>query len=199
MLDQSPHQLARAEAKPALARAAKVLGDAEDLPFPTDHFDRYVSAGSIEYWPEPQRAIAEAYRVLRPEGRAALIGPVRPGHPLAAPAGGDVDAVPRRGGVPRLVHRRRLRRRRARGARARLVPQPARPVRRRGLRAQAGGRALAAARSGRCATRRAPRPGPPSARASRCASPSDRSRARSSSRSAPRSALRHRLRARSAP
>jgi len=82
MLDQSPHQLARAEAKPALARAAKVLGDAEDLPFPTDHFDRYVSAGSIEYWPEPQRAITEAYRVLRPEGRAALIGPVRPGHPL---------------------------------------------------------------------------------------------------------------------
>lgn len=25
-------------------------GDAEDLPFPTDSFDRYVSAGSIEYW-----------------------------------------------------------------------------------------------------------------------------------------------------
>jgi MPBQ/MSBQ methyltransferase len=82
MLDQSPHQLARAEAKPALARCAKVLGDAEDLPFPTDHFDRYVSAGSIEYWPEPQRAIAEAYRVLRPGATAALIGPVRPGNPL---------------------------------------------------------------------------------------------------------------------
>lgn len=37
-------------------------GDAEDLPFPTDSFDRYVSAGSIEYWPEPQRGIKEAYR-----------------------------------------------------------------------------------------------------------------------------------------
>ena len=72
-------------------------------------------------------------------------------------------------------------------------------VRRRGLRAQAGGRARRRCRSGRCATRRARRPGSPSARASRCASPSDRSRARSSSRSAPRSALRHRLRARSAP
>jgi MPBQ/MSBQ methyltransferase len=82
MLDQSPHQLARAEAKPALARCAKVLGDAEDLPFPGDHFDRYVSAGSIEYWPEPQRAIAEAYRVLRAGGTAAVIGPVRPGNPL---------------------------------------------------------------------------------------------------------------------
>lgn len=37
-------------------------GDAEDLPFATDSFDRYVSAGSIEYWPEPQRGIKEAYR-----------------------------------------------------------------------------------------------------------------------------------------
>ncbi len=35
-------------------------GDAEELPFRTDSFDRYVSAGSIEYWPEPQRGIREA-------------------------------------------------------------------------------------------------------------------------------------------
>jgi len=83
MLDQSPHQLARARAKPALAGCAKLLGDAEDLPFATDSFDRYVSAGSIEYWPEPQRAIAEAYRVLRAGGRAVVIGPVRPANPLA--------------------------------------------------------------------------------------------------------------------
>ena len=39
-------------------------GDAEDLPFPTDSFDRYVSAGSIEYWPEPQRGIREVWAVL---------------------------------------------------------------------------------------------------------------------------------------
>lgn len=32
------------------------------MPLPTDSFDRYVSAGSIEYWPEPQRGIKEAYR-----------------------------------------------------------------------------------------------------------------------------------------
>jgi MPBQ/MSBQ methyltransferase len=78
MLDQSPHQLAHARAKPALDAAAKLLGDAEALPFETDSFDRYVSAGSIEYWPDPQRGIAEAYRVLRPHGRALLIGPVEP-------------------------------------------------------------------------------------------------------------------------
>ena len=53
-------------------------GDAEDLPFPTDTFDRYVSAGSIEYWPDPQRGIKEAYRVLRLGGVACMIGPVHP-------------------------------------------------------------------------------------------------------------------------
>ena len=53
-------------------------GDAEDLPLPTDGFDRYVSAGSIEYWPDPQRGIREAYRVVNQGGLACLIGPVHP-------------------------------------------------------------------------------------------------------------------------
>ena len=83
MLDQSPHQLARARAKPALAGCPKVLGDAEALPFGDDAFDRYVSAGSIEYWPDPQRGIAEAYRVTRAGGVAVVIGPVRPANRLA--------------------------------------------------------------------------------------------------------------------
>jgi MPBQ/MSBQ methyltransferase len=78
MLDQSPHQLARAAKRPALAGVRRLLGDAEALPFAEDSFDRYVSAGSIEYWPDPQRGIAEAYRVLRPGGTALVIGPVRP-------------------------------------------------------------------------------------------------------------------------
>jgi len=83
MLDQSPHQLARARRKRALTGVAKVIGDAEALPFATDSCDRYVSTGSIEYWPDPQRAIAEAYRVLRPGGVALLAGPLRRRHPLA--------------------------------------------------------------------------------------------------------------------
>ena len=53
-------------------------GDAEDLPFPTDRFDRYVSAGSIEYWPEPQRGVKEAYRVVKEGALACIIGPVHP-------------------------------------------------------------------------------------------------------------------------
>jgi MPBQ/MSBQ methyltransferase len=83
MLDQSPHQLARSRSKPALERCPRVLGDAENLPFATDTFDRYVSAGSIEYWPDPQRGVAEAYRVTKPHGSALLIGPVRPANRIA--------------------------------------------------------------------------------------------------------------------
>jgi MPBQ/MSBQ methyltransferase len=82
MLDQSPHQLARAEQKPALAACAKVLGDAENLPFPYDTFDRVVSAGSIEYWPDPQRGISELYRVTKPGGWVTVIGPVEPANPV---------------------------------------------------------------------------------------------------------------------
>ncbi|XP_040385272.1 2-methyl-6-phytyl-1,4-hydroquinone methyltransferase 2, chloroplastic [Oryza brachyantha] len=78
LLDQSPHQLEKAKQKDALKGVTIMEGDAEDLPFPTDTFDRYVSAGSIEYWPDPQRGIKEAYRVLRIGGVACLIGPVYP-------------------------------------------------------------------------------------------------------------------------
>jgi MPBQ/MSBQ methyltransferase len=83
MLDQSPHQLARSARRPKLAGVRRLQGDAEALPFDADAFDRYVSAGSIEYWPDPQRGIAEAYRVLRPGGVGVVIGPVRPAGRLA--------------------------------------------------------------------------------------------------------------------
>eukprot|EP00166_Cyanidium_caldarium_P002943 ctg_2849.g534 len=82
LLDQSPHQMQVARRKPTLQGVKLVQGDAEALPFPTDTFDRYVSAGSIEYWPEPQRGVAEAYRSLL----------VR-----------SVDAVPDRGRIPTVV------------------------------------------------------------------------------------------------
>jgi MPBQ/MSBQ methyltransferase len=82
MLDQSPHQLARARRKPALEACRKLLGDAERLPFDDGAFDRYVSAGSIEYWPDPQRGIAEAHRVLRDGGTGVVIGPVQPANPI---------------------------------------------------------------------------------------------------------------------
>ncbi|GJM36132.1 MAG: hypothetical protein DHS20C18_51330 [Saprospiraceae bacterium] len=77
-VDQSPHQLAKAKKKKDLKGCTFQLGDAENIPFPTDHFDRYVSAGSIEYWPNPQQGIYEAYRVIKPGGIALLIGPLEP-------------------------------------------------------------------------------------------------------------------------
>jgi MPBQ/MSBQ methyltransferase len=83
MLDQSPHQLKQAEQKPKLAEVRKLRGDAERLPFATGSFDRYVSAGSIEYWPDPPAALAEAYRVLREGGYALVIGPLPPANPVA--------------------------------------------------------------------------------------------------------------------
>lgn len=45
ILDQSPHQLAKAMEKEPLKECKIIEGDAEDLPFPTDYADRYVSAG----------------------------------------------------------------------------------------------------------------------------------------------------------
>lgn len=77
LLDQSPHQMAKAKAKDSLKGVTFIEGDAENLPFESGSFDRYTSAGSIEYWPEPQRGIKEAYRVLKPGGVATMIGPVR--------------------------------------------------------------------------------------------------------------------------
>ena len=83
MLDQSPDQLGRARKKPRLAACTKLLGDAERLPFADDTFDRYVSCGSIEYWPDPARAVAEAHRVVRPGGTALIVGPLPPRRRLA--------------------------------------------------------------------------------------------------------------------
>jgi MPBQ/MSBQ methyltransferase len=83
MLDQSPHQLGHAAEKRDLSGCRRVQGDAEALPFARDSFDRYVSAGSIEYWPQPELAIAEAYRVLRPGGIALIVGPLPPANRLA--------------------------------------------------------------------------------------------------------------------
>lgn len=82
-LDQSPDQQRYARAKPYLKDCTFLIGDAEALPFEDGSFDRYVSAGSIEYWPDPQRGITEAYRVLRLGGIALMIGPLRPANAVA--------------------------------------------------------------------------------------------------------------------
>ena len=81
-LDQSPHQMKKAKLKPELNGCRFILGDAENISFPANSFDRYISAGSIEYWPDPQKGIAEAMRVIKPGGIALMIGPLEPGNRL---------------------------------------------------------------------------------------------------------------------
>jgi len=82
-LDQSPHQMTKAKKKEELQNCHFQIGDAENLPFSDNIFDRYISAGSIEYWPDPFKGISEAYRVLKPGGIAVIIGPLHPQNWLA--------------------------------------------------------------------------------------------------------------------
>ncbi len=77
-IDQSPHQIARARTKSNLTGCTFIIGDAENLPVKSNSFDRYISAGSIEYWPDPLQGLKEAFRVIKPGGIALMIGPLEP-------------------------------------------------------------------------------------------------------------------------
>ena len=44
------------------------LGNADNLPFPSESFERIISTSSFHYFPNPSQAIREAKRVLKPNG-----------------------------------------------------------------------------------------------------------------------------------
>lgn len=71
--DISPEMLAagrrKVEAEPAAARIRLVEGNAEQLPFADKSFDAYTIAFGIRNVTHIDRALAEAFRVLRPGGR----------------------------------------------------------------------------------------------------------------------------------
>jgi SAM-dependent methyltransferase len=69
VLDCSPQMLAHAEAK----GLATVRADATKLPFAEESFDASMLIAMIHHVDRPERAIAEARRVLRPRGRLALM------------------------------------------------------------------------------------------------------------------------------
>lgn len=78
-VDQSPHQLAKAQERLDNGVDADFsMGDAENLPFPTDTFDAAWSSGSIEYWPSPVQGLREMRRVVKPGGKVMVVGPNYP-------------------------------------------------------------------------------------------------------------------------
>jgi len=72
--DMSADQLAAAGAVcNGLPAAELVEGDATDMAFADGAFDGLASIQTLEYIPDVDRALAEARRVLKPGGKAALV------------------------------------------------------------------------------------------------------------------------------
>ena len=69
-VDFSPAMLAEARRTSPPLRFDE--GDAEALPYPDHSFDAVVSNFGVHHVPRPDKAIAEALRVLRPGGRVAF-------------------------------------------------------------------------------------------------------------------------------
>jgi len=55
-------------------RVVAVVGKAESMPLPDCSVDLVVSRGSIFFWDDPAKGVAEVYRVLRPGGEAMIGG-----------------------------------------------------------------------------------------------------------------------------
>ncbi|GGK15568.1 hypothetical protein GCM10008955_06210 [Deinococcus malanensis] len=53
-------------------RAEVIQGDVSDLPYTDSRFDAVLSVNTIYFWPDPQQAIKEIHRVLKPGGRLLL-------------------------------------------------------------------------------------------------------------------------------
>ncbi len=74
-----------------------MTGDVEYLPYPDDHFDGVTMVGVVHHFPEPEKFIAEVYRILKPGGRFVAFDPNRrnpffylyrdPSSPLYSPVG----------------------------------------------------------------------------------------------------------------
>jgi ubiquinone/menaquinone biosynthesis C-methylase UbiE len=81
-IELSPEMLAIAKRRQAeLGRAADLrLGDAQQLEFGDESFDTVVSTLSLCTIPDHGRAVREAHRVLRPDGRFLLLEHVRSPH-----------------------------------------------------------------------------------------------------------------------
>jgi SAM-dependent methyltransferase len=76
-VDQNQRQLQRAARNLSTEKSRLALsrGDVENLPFRDNSFDAVVSVGAVEYFPDPERALKEMVRVVKPQGRVVIVGP----------------------------------------------------------------------------------------------------------------------------
>jgi ubiquinone/menaquinone biosynthesis C-methylase UbiE len=86
-IDPSDDQLAYARVRPGVSAADFRLGDAQNLLFADGSFDVAVMALVIYFLPDPDKAVAEMARVVRPGGLVAAYmwdvpGGGRPAHPI---------------------------------------------------------------------------------------------------------------------
>lgn len=72
---------ARAKGETAAVSVALVAASAEELPFPSASFDTIVATLVLCTIPDPARALDEAVRVLKPDGRALFLEHVRSSSP----------------------------------------------------------------------------------------------------------------------
>jgi len=66
-------ELARENAKVNQVASTLVNADAESLPFPDEAFDLVYSWGVLHHTPDPERALQEVHRVLKPEGERCVM------------------------------------------------------------------------------------------------------------------------------
>ncbi len=78
-VDITPEQIEKARKR---LKANFIIGDAENLPFRDRTFDSTISAGSIEYWPNPTKGIEEMARVTKKGGKVVILAPRRPDNPI---------------------------------------------------------------------------------------------------------------------
>lgn len=80
-IDYVPALIERAErrAEAEGLDAAFRVGDAQDLPFPDDHFDVVLTVYGVQFAADQERAASELLRVCKPGGRIGLAGPIPEG------------------------------------------------------------------------------------------------------------------------